>query len=74
MAGRAADIVYDPVGGDLAEDAINALGRNGRFLAIGFASGRWPTVRPHDLVRANTSFLGVIAGGQTADELDHIHQ
>jgi NADPH2:quinone reductase len=71
--GGGVDVVYDPVGGDLAEDAITALARNGRFLAIGFASGRWPVVPTHDLVVANTSLLGVIAGGQTAEELAHVH-
>jgi NADPH:quinone reductase len=71
--GGGVDVVYDPVGGELAEDAITALARNGRFLAIGFASGRWPVVPTHDLVVANTSLLGVIAGGQTAEELAHVH-
>src|SRR6478752_6584484 len=41
--GGGADVIFDPVGGDLAEDAITGLARNGRFLLIGFASGRWPT-------------------------------
>jgi NADPH2:quinone reductase len=71
--GGGVDVIYDPVGGDLAEDAITALARNGRFLAIGFASGRWPVIEAHDLVVANTSFLGVIAGGQTPEELAAIH-
>ena len=71
--GGGADVIFDPVGGDLAEDAITSLARNGRFLAIGFASGRWPTIAAHDLVVANTSLVGVIAGGQTAEELEHIH-
>ena len=73
VTGGGADVIYDPVGGDLAEDAITSLARNGRFLAIGFASGRWPTVDVHDLVVTNTSLLGVIAGGQTPEELDHVH-
>jgi NADPH2:quinone reductase len=73
VLGGGADVIYDPVGGALAEDAITSLGRNGRFLAIGFASGRWPVIEVHDLVVANTSLLGVIAGGQTAEELDRIH-
>jgi NADPH2:quinone reductase len=63
----------DPVGGDLAEDVITALGRGGRFLAIGFASGRWPQIDAHALVVTNTSFVGVIAGGQTDDEVRAIH-
>lgn len=73
LLGGGADLVYDPVGGALAEDVITGLGRNGRFLAIGFASGRWPTIDAHELVRANTSFVGVIAGGQTPDEVAAIH-
>jgi NADPH:quinone reductase len=74
VLGGGADVVYDPVGGALAEDAITALARNGRFLAIGFASGRWPVIEAHDLVVANTSFLGVIAGGQSGAELEQIHR
>ena len=69
-----ADLVFDPVGGDIAEDAIAGLARNGRFLLIGFASGRWPVVPAHDLVVANTSLVGVIAGGQTGEELEEIHR
>ena len=38
--GRGVDLVYDPVGGALAEDAAGALARHGRLLAVGFASGR----------------------------------
>ena len=71
--GGGADVIFDPVGGDLAEDAVSGLARNGRFLLIGFASGRWPSVPAHDLVVANTSLVGVIAGGQTSEELDTIH-
>ena len=71
--GPGVDIVYDPVGGALAEDAIRALARYGRLLAVGFASGRWPVVDTHDLVVANTSLVGVFAGGYSRDELDAIH-
>lgn len=73
VAGGGVDVIYDPVGGAQAEDAITALGRNGRFLSVGFASGSWPKIHAHDLVVANSSFLGVFAGGQTREELDAIH-
>ena len=73
VLGDGADLVYDPVGGDLAEDAVTSLGRGGRFLLIGFASGRWPQIDPHALVVTNTSLVGVIAGGQTDDEVRAIH-
>ncbi len=71
--GRGVDMVYDPVGGDLAEDAAKAMARYGRLLAVGFASGRWPRIAAHDLVVANTSLVGVFAGGYSRAELDAIH-
>jgi NADPH:quinone reductase len=68
-----ADLIYDPVGGSLAEDAVGALARHGRLLAVGFASGRWPNVATDDLVMINASLLGVFAGGYSRAELDSIH-
>jgi NADPH2:quinone reductase len=40
--GKGADVVYDPVGGALAEQALRSLAWKGRFLVIGFASGEIP--------------------------------
>jgi NADPH2:quinone reductase len=71
--GHGVDVIYDPVGGAPAEDAAGALARYGRLLAVGFASGSWPTLATHDLVIANTSVVGVFAGGFSRDELDEIH-
>jgi NADPH2:quinone reductase len=71
--GRGVDVIYDPVGGAMAEDAAGSLARNGRHLAVGFAAGRWPKFDTHDLVLANTSLVGVFAGGQSPEELDEIH-
>jgi NADPH2:quinone reductase len=68
-----ADLIFDPVGGALANDAIRALARNGRLLAIGFASGEWPSFEVHDLVIANATVMGVFAGGQSPEQLDEIH-
>jgi NADPH2:quinone reductase len=71
--GRGVDLVYDPVGGALAEDVAGALTRHGRLLAVGFASGSWPTFATHDLVITNRSLVGVFAGGYSRAELDEIH-
>jgi NADPH2:quinone reductase len=71
--GGGVDLIYDPVGGSLAEDAATALARYGRLLAVGFASGEWPNLATHDLVVANTTLVGVFAGGYSRDELDAIH-
>ena len=67
------DLLYDPVGGAQAEDAFGALARGGRLLAIGFASGSWPSIHTHRLVVTNTSLIGVLAGGASRGELDAIH-
>jgi NADPH2:quinone reductase len=36
--GKGVDVVYDPVGGELAQEAFRSLARQGRYLVIGFAS------------------------------------
>lgn len=40
--GKGVDVVYDPVGGDIAQIALRALGWQGRHLVVGFASGTIP--------------------------------
>jgi NADPH2:quinone reductase len=44
-----ADIVVDPVGGELSEPALRSLRRGGRFVTVGFASGAIPRI-PLNLV------------------------
>jgi NADPH2:quinone reductase len=44
-----ADAVIDPVGGELSELALRSLGRGGRFVTVGFASGVIPRI-PLNLV------------------------
>jgi NADPH2:quinone reductase len=70
----AADVVYDPVGGELAGAALHAMRQGGRFLAVGFASGAWVQADTHDLVRRNQSLVGVYAGGYTRAENEADHE
>ena len=44
-----ADVVVDPVGGDLAEPALRALRWGGRFVTVGYAAGTIPRI-PLNLV------------------------
>ena len=44
-----ADVVVDPVGGDLAEPALRSLRWGGRFVTVGYASGMIPAI-PLNLV------------------------
>lgn len=60
--GRGLDVVYDPVGGSMAEVAFRAMGWDGRFLVIGFASGEIPRL-PLNLALLNErSLVGVYWG------------
>jgi NADPH2:quinone reductase len=42
--GRGVDVVVDPVGGALSEEALRATGWRGRFVCVGFASGEIPRI------------------------------
>lgn len=53
------DLVYDPVGGALAEPALRALRDRGRYLTIGFASGAIPSLPLNQVLLRNRSIVGV---------------
>lgn len=57
--GKGVDVVYDPVGGDLAEPALRATGWGGRYLVIGFASGEIPKIPANLLLVKGSSLTGV---------------
>jgi NADPH2:quinone reductase len=59
LGGGAVDVVYDPVGGELAEDALRALAPGGRHLVIGFASGTIPKVPWNLALLKQCSIVGV---------------
>ncbi|MEX0767303.1 MAG: NADPH:quinone oxidoreductase family protein, partial [Microthrixaceae bacterium] len=54
-----ADVVVDPVGGSAAESALRALGNNGRYLVIGFASGEIPMLPANQILLRNRQVIGV---------------
>ncbi|MFQ5406935.1 MAG: NADPH:quinone oxidoreductase family protein [Anaerolineales bacterium] len=60
--GRGADVICDPVGGDLFDQAMRTLAVEGRILVIGFASGRIPELPVNRLLLKNTSAVGVFWG------------
>lgn len=55
-------VVFDPVGGDLATQAIRLLSWGGRYLVVGFASGTIPSFAANRLLLKGSSVLGVRAG------------
>jgi NADPH2:quinone reductase len=60
------DVVYDPVGGDLAEQALRALAWHGRYLVIGFASGTIPRFPANIALLKEASIIGVWWGTWSA--------
>ena len=69
MAGaKGVDVVYDPVGGTLAEPALRSLGWKGRFLVIGFASGEIPRPPLNWVLLKGSDIRGVYWGEFAARE------
>lgn len=60
--GQGADVIYDPVGGDLFDQAIRAIAWNGRLLVVGFASGRIPELPVNLALLKGAAVLGVFWG------------
>lgn len=60
--GRGADVIYDPVGGDVFDESIRCIAFDGRLLVIGFTSGRIPTVSVNMPLIKGFSVMGVRAG------------
>jgi NADPH2:quinone reductase len=64
--GAGADVVYDPVGGDLAQLALRATAWHGRYLVIGFASGEIPNFPANLALLKEASIIGVWWGTWSA--------
>jgi len=60
--GKGADVVYDPVGGDVFDESVRCIAFSGRLLVIGFTSGRIPTVSVNMPLIKGFSVVGVRAG------------
>jgi NADPH2:quinone reductase len=60
--GRGADVIYDPVGGDVFDESTRCIGFDGRLLIIGFTSGRIASVATNIPLIKGFSVMGVRAG------------
>jgi NADPH2:quinone reductase len=61
-AGKGPDVVYDPVGGELAEPAFRSIAWRGRYLVIGFAAGPIPALPWNLALLKGASVVGVFWG------------
>ncbi len=60
--GVGVDVIYDPIGGPLAETAIRSMAWNGRYLVVGFASGEIPKLPANLPLLKGCSIVGVFWG------------
>ncbi len=60
--GKGPDVVYDPVGGDLAEPVFRSIAWRGRYLVIGFAQGGIPSLPLNLALLKGASIVGVFWG------------
>lgn len=60
--GRGADVIFDPVGGDVFDESVRCIAFDGRLLVIGFTSGRIATVSTNMPLIKGFSVVGVRAG------------
>ncbi len=76
--GLGADVIYDPVGGDLFDQAIRSIAWNGRLLVVGFASGRIPELPVNLALLKGAAVVGVFWGSfaqrQPQDNLANFQQ
>lgn len=66
--GQGVDVIYDPVGGDLFDEAVRTLNWRGRLLVVGFASGRIPELPINLTLLKGASVVGVFWGAFTQRE------
>ena len=61
-SGNGPDVIYDPVGGDLAEPAFRSIGWRGRYLVVGFAAGPIPALPFNLALLKGASIVGIFWG------------
>jgi NADPH2:quinone reductase len=61
-SGKGADVIYDPVGGDVFDQSLRCIAWEGRLLVIGFTSGRIPAAPANLVLLKNVAVTGVHFG------------
>ncbi len=61
--GRGADVICDPVGGDVFDDSMRCIAPFGRILIVGFTSGRAALAKTNHLLVKDASVIGYTLGG-----------
>ena len=60
--GRGADVIFDPVGGDVSDESLRCIAPEGRLIPMGFASGKIPNLPANILLIKNITVIGMYWG------------
>jgi len=66
--GRGANVIYDPVGGDIFDLSTKCIAFGGRLLVVGFTSGRIPSIQANRILLKNISIVGLHWGAYRQHE------
>ncbi|HVT94472.1 MAG TPA: NADPH:quinone oxidoreductase family protein [Bryobacteraceae bacterium] len=72
--GLGANVIYDPVGGDVFDLSTKCIAPEGRLLVVGFASGRIPSVAANRILLKNISVTGVFWGGHVQQQPGYVSE
>ena len=72
--GKGADVIYDPVGGDIFDLSSKCIASEGRHLVIGFASGRIASLAANRALLKNMSLMGVFWGGYVHEHPGYVRE
>ena len=61
--GRGADVIYDPVGGDVFDESMRCIAPFGRILIVGFTSGRAALAKTNHILIKDAEAIGFTIGG-----------
>ena len=56
---RGANVIVDPVGGEIGENSLRCIAKDGKLLIVGFASGQMPKLAAHRLLLKRAAAVGV---------------
>jgi NADPH2:quinone reductase len=71
--GRGADLVFDPIGGEVVNASLRSLAWGGRILIIGFASGEIPAIPANLLLVKNVAAIGFYWGSYRKHDPARVH-
>ncbi len=72
--GRGADVIYDPVGGDVFDLSTKCIAPGGRLLVIGFASGRIRSIAANRILLKNMSVVGAVWGNHAQSNPEYMKE